>query len=81
VLARRQIVLSAAAAVGSAMIRLRAAAPFEWREIAPSDAGFDSNLDSRLDKLIADKRAWGLHGVLVARGGQGCFARSSFADV
>jgi hypothetical protein len=63
------------------MIRLRAAAPFEWREIAPSDAGFDSNLDSRLDKLIADKRAWGLHGVLVARGKQGCFARSSFADV
>jgi hypothetical protein len=46
-----------------------------------SDAGFDSNLDSRLDKLIADKRAWGLHGVLVARGGQGCFARSSFPDV
>jgi hypothetical protein len=63
------------------MIRLRAAAPFEWREIAPSDAGFDFNLESRLDKLIADKRAWGLHGVFVARGGQGCFARSSFPDV
>jgi hypothetical protein len=52
------------------MIRPRAAAPFEWREIAHSDAGFDSDLDSRFDKLIAGKRAWGLHGLLVARGGR-----------
>jgi hypothetical protein len=59
-LARREIVMGAAAAVGSAMIRPLAAAPFEWRKISSSDAGFASDLEARLDKLIADKRAWGL---------------------
>jgi CubicO group peptidase (beta-lactamase class C family) len=60
--------MGAAATVGSAMISPLAAAPFEWLKILPSDAGFASDLEARLDKLIADKRAWGLHGVLVARG-------------
>jgi hypothetical protein len=54
-LARRQIVMRAAAAVGSAMIRPLAAAPFEWRKTLPSDAGFTPDLEPRLDKLIA---AW-----------------------
>jgi hypothetical protein len=55
-LVRRQIVMGAAAvAVGSAMIRPLAAAPFEWRKTLPSDAGFTSDLEPRLDKLIA---AW-----------------------
>ena len=67
-LARRQIVVGAAVTVGSAMIRPLAAAPFEWLKTLPSDAGFASDLEARLDKLIADKRAWGLHGVLVVRG-------------
>jgi CubicO group peptidase (beta-lactamase class C family) len=49
---------------------LRAAAPFEWRKAPPSEAGFTADLEPRLDKLIADKRVWGLHGVLVARGRQ-----------
>ena len=69
-MARRQVMLGAAAAVGSAMVRPLAAAPFEWRDIPPSEAGFASDLDSRLLKLVADKRAWGLHGVLIARGGR-----------
>src|SRR5690348_7859083 len=69
-MARRQAMLGAAAAVGSAMVRPLAAAPFEWRDIPPSEAGFVSDLDSRLLKLVADKRAWGLHGVLIARGGR-----------
>ena len=60
--------MGAAATVGSAMISPLAAAPFEWLKILPSDAGFASDLEARLDKLVADKRAWGLHGVLVARG-------------
>jgi hypothetical protein len=67
-LGRRQIVMGAAATVGSAMIRPLAAAPFEWLKVSPSDAGFASDLEARLDKLIADNRAWGLHGVLVVRG-------------
>ena len=69
-MARRQVMLGAAAAVGSAMVRPLAAAPFEWRDIPPSEAGFASDLDSRLLKLVAAKRAWGLHGVLIARGGR-----------
>jgi hypothetical protein len=59
-LARRQIVMGAAAAVDSAMIRPLAAAPFEWLTALPTDAGFTSDLKARLDKLIADKRAWGV---------------------
>jgi CubicO group peptidase (beta-lactamase class C family) len=46
----------------------RAAAPFEWQKASPADAGFTPDLEPRLDKLLADKRVWGLHGVLVARG-------------
>jgi CubicO group peptidase (beta-lactamase class C family) len=68
VFARRQIVMGAAVAIGSAMIGPLAAAPFEWRRILPSDAGFASDPEARLDKLIADNRAWGLHSVLVVRG-------------
>jgi CubicO group peptidase (beta-lactamase class C family) len=45
-----------------------AAAPFEWHKTSPSDAGFVADLEARLDKLIADKRVWGLHGVVVVRG-------------
>jgi CubicO group peptidase (beta-lactamase class C family) len=63
-----QIVMGAAAVIGSAMASPLAAAPFEWRKTSPSDAGFVSDLEARLDKLIADKRAWGLHSVLVVRG-------------
>jgi CubicO group peptidase (beta-lactamase class C family) len=66
-LGRREIVMGATAVFGSAMIRPLAAAPFEWRKIAPSDAGFASDIEARLDKLMTDKRAWGLHGVLVVR--------------
>jgi hypothetical protein len=51
-LARRQIVMGAAAAVGSAMIRRLAAAPFEWRKTLPSDAGFTSDIEARLDKPL-----------------------------
>jgi len=43
------------------------AAPFAWQKAAPAEAGFASDLAARLDRLIADKRAWGLHGVVVAR--------------
>jgi CubicO group peptidase (beta-lactamase class C family) len=45
-----------------------AAAPFAWQKTAPADAGFAPDIEGRLDQLIAGKRAWGLHGVLVARG-------------
>ncbi len=43
------------------------AAAYEWQSIAPADAGFAPDLEARLDKLIADKRAWNLHGLVVLR--------------
>src|SRR5262245_48136929 len=44
------------------------AASFDWQPAAPADFGFEPDLEARLDRLIADRRAWGLHGVLVVRG-------------
>jgi CubicO group peptidase (beta-lactamase class C family) len=38
--------------------------------IAPAEAGFAPDLEARLDKLIADKRAWNLHGVVIVRDGR-----------
>ena len=46
------------------------AAPTDWVAVAPADAGFAPDSEARLDKLIADKRAWGLHGVVVVRDGR-----------
>ena len=43
------------------------ACAWEWQSISPSDAGFVPDIEARLDRLLADKRAWGLHGVIVAR--------------
>jgi CubicO group peptidase (beta-lactamase class C family) len=38
--------------------------------IAPQDAGFAPDLGARLDKAIADRRVWNLHGLLVLRDGR-----------
>jgi CubicO group peptidase (beta-lactamase class C family) len=46
------------------------AAPFDLRPIAPAQAGFAPDLEARLDSLIADKRAWNLHGVVIVRSGR-----------
>ena len=45
------------------------AAPFDWPIASPAEAGM-TGIEARLDRLIAAKRAWGLHGVVVARGGR-----------
>jgi CubicO group peptidase (beta-lactamase class C family) len=47
-----------------------AAATLDWTLAKPSEAGFDDNLDARLDKAIADKRIWNMHAVIVIRGGR-----------
>lgn len=65
---RRAAIAGAAAIVsGQSLGPLRADTP-DWQIIAPADAGLSSDIGARLDKLIADKRVWGLHGVLVVRG-------------
>lgn len=45
------------------------AAPFEWRKIAPAEAALADDIEARLEKLVAEKRVWGLHGVVVTRKG------------
>jgi CubicO group peptidase (beta-lactamase class C family) len=47
-----------------------AAEPFHWQPVAPTDAGFLPDLEARLDRLVAEKRAWNLHGVVVVRHGR-----------
>ena len=42
----------------------------DWASISPSEAGFTSDLDALLDKAIAEKRVWNLHGVVVVRQGR-----------
>jgi hypothetical protein len=53
-LGRRQIVIGAAATVGSAMIGPLAAAPFEWLRTSPPDAGFASDLGARLPVVTVE---------------------------
>ena len=47
-----------------------AAEPFQWQPAAPAEAGFAPDLEARLDRLIAEKRAWNLHGVVIVRDGR-----------
>jgi CubicO group peptidase (beta-lactamase class C family) len=47
-----------------------AAEPFGWQTVTPAEAGFAPELEARLDRLIADKRAWNLHGVVIVRDGR-----------
>jgi CubicO group peptidase (beta-lactamase class C family) len=47
-----------------------AAEPFQWQPVAPAEVGFAPDIEARLDRLIADKRAWNLHGVVVVRRGR-----------
>jgi len=68
VIHRRAVLIGAGALLVSTSAL--ASTPFEWQTTTPADAGFVPDLNARLDKLIADKRAWGLHGVVVARKGR-----------
>ena len=47
-----------------------AAAGADWLVSSPGEAGFTSDLESLLDKAIAEKRVWNLHGVVVVRKGR-----------
>jgi CubicO group peptidase (beta-lactamase class C family) len=67
---RRQIL----AGVGAIAIEqsICATGPAEADSPAPSlsEAGFSSDLGVRLDKAVAEKRVWNLHGVVVMRNGR-----------
>lgn len=65
---RRAMLAGTGATLVSALTGASAAA-FEWPTVAPGEAGF-ADLEARLDRLVANKRVWNLHGVVVARGGR-----------
>jgi len=64
---RRQVLLGAGAAVMTRSAAALSAGTDGWLPIAPKDAGFAPDLGERLDKAIADKRIWNLHGLVVLR--------------
>ena len=64
----RRTVLAGAGALAMSRVARAAAPPFAWQTVAPADAGFARQIADRLDKLIANKRVWNLHGVVVLRG-------------
>lgn len=67
---RRHLLLGMGATLMASPAKPAAAAAFDWQPIAPADAGFAPDMNARLDKLIADKRAWNLHAVVVVRSGR-----------
>jgi CubicO group peptidase (beta-lactamase class C family) len=42
----------------------------DWLPVSPGEAGFAPDLEARLDKAIAEKRVWNLHGVVIVRNGR-----------
>ena len=62
---RRHLLLGATAALALQTRPLSAAARLS--PVAPVDAGFAPDLEARLDKAVASKRVWNLHGVVVVR--------------
>ena len=64
VLSRRQALLGAGALC---VMQARPSSAAPLLPIGPAEAGFASDLEVRLDKAIADKRVWNLHGVVVVR--------------
>src|SRR5262245_30369122 len=61
---RRQLVLGAGVAL---VMQARPSAAAQLLPIVSGEAGFAGDLEARLDKAIADKRVWNLHGVVVVR--------------
>src|SRR5215510_10054483 len=69
-LSRRHVLAGMGATLMGSPPTQLAAAPFDWPRATPAEAGFAPDLEARLDRLLAEKRAWGLHGVVVARHGR-----------
>jgi CubicO group peptidase (beta-lactamase class C family) len=67
---RRHILAGAGAILIGQSIRTRVAAGADWLSISPDEAGFASDLEARLDKAVAEKRVWNLHGVVIVRRGR-----------
>jgi CubicO group peptidase (beta-lactamase class C family) len=62
---RRWVILGGAAVIMSTSLSSSATAADPWSPIPPADAGFTPDMEARLDKAIADKQIWNLHGLVV----------------
>ena len=51
-------------------IRIAAAAGADWVFISPSEADFTSDPEALLNKVVAEKRVWNLHCVVIVRKGR-----------
>lgn len=65
---RRRVLGLLGAFMADAAGRSASAGLPNWQRVAPAAAGFDGDLDARVDKLVTDKRIWGLHGIVITRG-------------
>ena len=52
------------------LVRATSAAEADWLTIAPSQAGFTSDLEPLLDKATNEKHVWNLHGIVIVRKGR-----------
>jgi CubicO group peptidase (beta-lactamase class C family) len=60
-----QVVVGAAAAVMAQWPGALSAATDGWPSVDPGDAGFAPDLGAKLDKAVAERRVWNLHGLVV----------------
>ncbi len=67
-LSRRAVLLGTG--VSLVGYNMTSAANISWTQVSHAEAGFDADLNARIDKLIADKRIWNVHGIVVLRGGK-----------
>jgi CubicO group peptidase (beta-lactamase class C family) len=67
---RRQVLAATGGVLMGGSIAKSSAAMLDWNIAKPSDAGFSGDLEARLDKVVADKRVWNMHAVIVIRGGR-----------
>jgi CubicO group peptidase (beta-lactamase class C family) len=67
---RRHILTAVGGLLIGESIGRASAATLDWRIVPPAEAGFADNLEALLDKAIAEKRIWNLHGVIVIRNGR-----------
>ena len=51
-------------------IRTAATARTDWLSVSPGEAGFRSDVEALLDKVITEKRVWNLHGVVIVGKGR-----------
>jgi CubicO group peptidase (beta-lactamase class C family) len=65
---RRQLLWTAGAFMTQVSGAFAETAP--WEPVSPEKAGFAPDLEAQLDKAIADKRIWNLHGLVVLRSGR-----------